>query len=201
MTTTQTSEPSAPDEGGISTASDYPPVVFIGKMGAGKSSAAKILADRRGYVPLSFATGVREAAVVMWGEEARNDRTILQKLGTDVARSIDPDVWANMLFRKLDANKTGVTVVNDDCRFPNEYWGLRERGFKVVRITAPLEQRVNRLIAIGKFTDRSQLTHESETALDDIVDSRGYDVNIGNPDGTDLESVVLETLEKLRDKS
>jgi hypothetical protein len=104
-------------------------------------SARPAPARRRRRVPrrevrlprLSFAAPLKEIAVRIWGKEAMTDRAKLQGLGVAV-REIEEDSWCDMLTRQvrdLRASVAGGTqpFVVDDCRFPNEYWALKELGF------------------------------------------------------------------------
>lgn len=144
---------------------DSPNIAFMGKAGAGKTTAAAVL-EGLGYRKLSFAAALRDTAVGIWGEEARNDRDKLQRLGVAV-RDIDEDAWAGKLFRTVDQmGASSVPVCVDDMRFPNEYWGLMERGFVIVRVEADRTQRIDRLKASGKWQSEDQLAHVSESALD-----------------------------------
>lgn len=48
-------------------------------------------------------------------------RFMMQYIGTDVARSRDPDIWANTLFRSIkELKKNHKKIVIDDLRFVNE---------------------------------------------------------------------------------
>jgi adenylate kinase family enzyme len=174
----------------------FPDIALAGKAGAGKSTAADLLVEL-GYEKHSFATGVRDAASAIWGDAARQDRDKLQKLGTDVARVIDPDCWCNLLMRRIanerfEVGLAPVPIVVDDLRFPNEYWALKAQGFVVIRVGSELNRRIDRLKANGKWQDERQLTHVSETSLDSVA----YDYEIAN-DGTkedlydDLVDVIL----------
>lgn len=160
-----------------------PNIAVIGKMGAGKSTLADLLIEHWGYRRLSFAAKLREVAVSIWGESARNDRAKLQGLGVAV-REIDEDAWVNAAMQTMQNYRRGLHLVGadsdevmrdmerpmrfviDDCRFPNEYQVLREQGFVFVQIEADETVRIDRLQRNGKLTDVSQLNHVSETALD-----------------------------------
>ena len=157
-----------------------PDIAFIGKAGACKTTAAEYLVKHHGYTRISFAAKLKDVAVQLWGPDAFKDRDKLQKLGESL-RQIDDLVWVNALFRWLegpDEPAGAGPYVIDDCRFPNEYWRLKQKGFRVVRIYAPESTRINRLQAIGKLQDIEQLKHISEVALDDynpdqIIENQG----------------------------
>jgi dephospho-CoA kinase len=149
-----TSNTSATDE--------QPSFAFYGKAGAGKSTCADYLVDQHGYKKVSFATPLKKIAVMLWGDDAFKDRGKLQDLGKSV-RDIDEDGWVNPMIAEVDASS--APIANDDTRFPNEYWRLKERGFYFVRVLADEATRVDRLMRNGKLQDIEQLNHESETAL------------------------------------
>lgn len=137
-------------------------ICFIGKAGAGKSTAAEFLVPS-GYLKCSFAAPLKDIAVRIWGFGAEKDRTKLIDLGMAV-RKIDPDAWANLLVKELP----GEAVVIDDCRFENEYWNLKAGGFVFVRITADEDVRLRRLQANGKPITVEQMQSPSECELDDF---------------------------------
>lgn len=134
-------------------------IALIAKAGAGKSAIAEKLYDK-GYTRLSFASKVKEIA---WDilqkpldKTQPKDREFLQKLGTDLARAYDPDVWIRhfqaaywkwLKFGKKD-------FVCDDARFFNEIEFLKSEGFVVVRV-------VGRGYSMGALGN-----HVSETQLD-----------------------------------
>lgn len=153
----------------LQTRTRFPDIAFIGKAGSGKTTAAQHLCDTLGYMRASFAGKLKEVAAEIWGPDVYNDRDKLQKLGVAV-REIDHEAWVNVLMRKIDCSiPANWPVVIDDCRFGNEYWALKERGFKIVRVDADRDQRLVRLQANGRLSDESQLDHESETAIDDFT--------------------------------
>jgi len=136
-------------------------------MGSGKSAVANVLCDSYGYRAEHFAQSLKDVARHIWGEGAEVNRDYLQRLGV-LVRTIDEAAWVNILVRRLEELESeGTPVVIDDCRFPNEYEALAKRGFMFVEVSAQESRRVDRLQRIGKLSDLEQLTHESETALDD----------------------------------
>lgn len=170
-----------------------PSFAFIGRAGSGKTTAAQFLVESQDYRKLAFANPLKEIATMIWGGAALTDRDKLQRLGVAV-REIDPDAWANLLFAELDAGQGGHPWVIDDCRFPNEFDGLRERGFVTVRVESDTRTRINRLTHIGKLQSEDQLGHESETSLD------GYptDYDLENYGSTDLMTVYEQITDILR---
>lgn len=175
MTSLQTSptrlSAAAPSQLGL------PNIAFVGKAGAGKTTASDLLTEL-GYHKASFAAALKDVAAMMWGDDARTDRSKLQPLGTEVARLIDPDVWVNLLLKRIrpysaphgsfnPAPAQPVYVV-DDCRFENEWFALKAERFVMVRLLAEVPSRTDRLKANGKWQGEEQLSHVSETAIDHL---------------------------------
>lgn len=147
-----------------------PHIAFIGRAGAGKTTAAELLVKHFGYERLSFAAPLK----VMAG--TTTDRGKLQRLGM-LVREEEPDAWVNLLIDDMygrDTDRCGHGVaagryVVDDCRFPNEAHRLGVEGFTVIRVAAAQGDRILRLRANGKLQDEAQLEHVSETSLDNYV--------------------------------
>jgi len=86
------------------------------------------------------------------------DPRLLQIVGTEVFRRLDPDVWVNALCYQIAEEKPAVAILSD-MRFPNELAFVRQYGIGV---------RVTRLNADGSIfisPDRAA-DHPSEIALD-----------------------------------
>jgi hypothetical protein len=147
-----------------------PHIAFIGKAGAGKSTAADILVERFGYEKLSFAAPLKA------GCATQTDRSLLQRVGHGV-RALHEDFWVNLFLAEVERREVVVgygehvlppRFVVDDCRYPNEVQALKAHGFVIVRIAALQQTRIDRLKQNGKLQDEDQLNHESETALDEF---------------------------------
>lgn len=107
-------------------------------------------------------------------------RRVLQHLGTEFGRAIDPDVWRNLARQKIKAAVAeGKHVILTDLRFQNEADLIWELGGVVVKVIRP------------DWKDDSNTTHSSETELEGIV----ADIELIN-DGTldDLRAKVVESL-------
>lgn len=97
-------------------------------------------------------------------QERVTPRLLLQKIGTEVGRMINPDVWIKTLFNKYIGKSIGIDKVGHqtilypnwiitDVRFPNEVKAIKEKGGIVIR--------VNRDLGLPIVDN-----HISETALD-----------------------------------
>lgn len=151
-----------------------PHICFIGRAGAGKTTAAEMLVKYFGYERLSFAAPLKVAC------GTTTDRGLLQRVGVGV-RELHEDFWVNLLIDHLgakdEAEGCGLYVI-DDCRFQNEAQALKVEGFVIVRVMARRVDRVARLKGNGKLQDEAQLEHVSETQLDDyphdyLIDNSG----------------------------
>ena len=154
-------------------------IAFVGKMRAGKDTCAEYLCNKYDSQIYKFADRLYEMqeklyemAELPYSPDTKN-RKLLQYLGTDFVRTIDPDAWVKILEKKLrkiiiqDVIYKEHALFNDytphnmfvtDARFPNEVTMLRSLGFTMVLVDRPLEERI-------KF-GASDLQHLSETALD-----------------------------------
>lgn len=101
---------------------------ITGKAGSGKTSAAEVLV-KKGYCKLSFATPVKQIAKSFgWdGKKDERGRRLLQRIGTEVGRDYNPQIWVQMMAQRIkdieDCNKLYMAetcVVIDDVRFSNE---------------------------------------------------------------------------------
>ena len=107
-------------------------------------------------------------------------RLLLQTIGTDIVRTINPDIWVNSLFKDYDniinrikakMRRKGFSIlpglvfpnwIITDVRFPNEVNAIKKKEGIVIRI--------------NRESDYNS-THFSETALDNYED---FDYTIDN---------------------
>jgi|TARA_B100000029_G_scaffold28487_2_gene27627 hypothetical protein len=64
-------------------------------------------------------------------------REFLQYFGTNVCRTLKPDIWTSFCLNQVEAEQSKMAVIAD-CRFPNEAEAIQSRGGKVVRLTREL---------------------------------------------------------------
>jgi len=146
-----------------------------GKARSGKTTAANYLIDKYEFIRMSFGDTLKEAANLIFNipmTELYSDkkdaftRDVLQKLGTDCCRTLDPDVWIKSMGRRLNElskYKPNSKVVIDDIRFPNEFLLLKEYWYKATIV------KIKR--NIDEMSTNTQKMHLSETALDEVPES------------------------------
>lgn len=130
-----------------------PPLLvgLTGRKRSGKSTVARILCERHGFVELSFANPIREfVARLLWpngtgalerNKEAPIDwldgitpRQMMQTLGTEWGRQmVHPDLWVRACMHRLEYTRCPRIVISD-VRFPNEAKAIRERGGVIVEV-------------------------------------------------------------------
>jgi hypothetical protein len=114
-------------------------------------------------------------------------RPLLQWWGTDFRRNADEDYWADRVREKIESFEAvgdrglSRSIVIDDCRFPNEYDLLRDKGFTFVRL------------ADGDTTrtlTAEQQAHESEAYWPDWP----VDIELGYEKGPDRQADRIAAL-------
>lgn len=146
-----------------------------GRKRSGKDTVGKYLAEHHQFSLDSFARPLKESIRIIYGwthEHTDGDlkevvcpywnvtpRTVMQRMGTEMGRQLDQDLWRKSLERRLmklmeqDEENIPVGVAITDVRFPNEADGIRALGGEVWRVVRP---------SLGPQTD----FHPSETGLD-----------------------------------
>lgn len=169
-------------------------IVLSGKKKRGKDTFAEFLVDEmvprcKDVTLIALAEPLKKAARDIFGLSAAQvdsqlakeivddrwgmtPREILQKLGTEVGRTFDQDVWVKTgiarIKKALIAGQTDVVVV-PDCRFPNEIERIRDAF-----ADRCLAVRIERKLPPTPFDD-----HPSEVSLDqydhwdDVIDNNG----------------------------
>ena len=119
-------------------------------------------------------------SVVRNNDDSLTIREVLQIIGTNIFRSLFPNVWPEALLRKIMSTHTDLAVITD-VRFPNEVEAIQQAGGYVIRLTRT------------KYPDDN---HESETALDrENFDWEKFDFIIDNEKMTIPEQLI--ELEKI----
>lgn len=151
---------------------------LIGAAGSGKSTAAAHLVKEYGFVELTLAGPLKDLCAKFFGwDRDRLDeleykeeqdpllpedwtrRRVLQHVGTQGMRAIDPDVWVKKVLRQMDViwcddDATNIPIVISDVRFPNEVKLIQANGGIIVRVER-----------IDPNFESTTPVHESEDAL------------------------------------
>lgn len=145
-------------------------VLISGKATHGKDFTANILKqelEKRNNKPLilhyaDYLKFLCKSAYAWDGKKDENGRTLLQHIGTDLARNNNPDIWVNVVIETIKALKTEFDYfIIPDTRFPNEIERMVDEfgETSVININVKRDNYVSGLSA-------EQLKHPSETALD-----------------------------------
>lgn len=145
-------------------------ICISGKAQNGKDTSAEIFKEEltmRGYSVLI----VHQADLLKYicksffgwnGEKDEAGRTMLQQVGTNVVRKIEPDFWVNFIAKVTSFFKdTWDYIIIPDTRFPNEIAKLKTEDANVfhVRVVRP---------GLKSPLTKEQQQHPSETALDGV---------------------------------
>ena len=94
------------------------------------------------------------------GKKNTEGRTILQTIGTNLARANNPNIWANVTSEFIKAFKTEFDFfLIPDCRFPNEVETMK-------KLFNSRSIKIERMLFDNGLTPE-QKSHISETALDE----------------------------------
>lgn len=155
-------------------------VGFMGRMGSGKTTAARYLESRYGFKRMSFSTPVKKIAMEYFGWDGAKDergRRLLQVLGTEAGRAYDPDIWIKYASEELDRTPNTVSVAFDDVRFENEARWIRALGGYIIRIyrpSAPVSDHPSEALEIPDDLVFSEIVNDGGfrdfyAALDDVL--------------------------------
>ena len=159
-------------------------IAFSGKMGAGKSTLAKMIKDYFkeqdcDFKIFSFATGVKKVAIDFFNmDPEKKNRELLIQIGNKM-REIDPDVWAKRVISEV--GELDFCLV-DDLRYQNEARYLKKAGFTLIKLRISHELQEKRLRETYPETWEKHLefqNHFTEQGLVDDLFDYILDVNDG----------------------
>ena len=105
--------------------------------------------------------------------EPSSSRDIMQYIGTDIFRKIEPNVWVDSTIKLILSDNPQLAIITD-CRFPNEVEAIKSVGGKIIRLTR------------NPFNS----DHLSESILDkDKYDWNNFDYVIDNQEYTLYDQV------------
>jgi hypothetical protein len=143
-------------------------IAFGYKRRVGKDTSCDYLVEKYGGIKLSFAEPLYKIlnfAQDMCHFNKTKDRKFLQFIGTEWARTINNNVWVDLLIEQLD-NSNSPNVYVADLRFKNEFDALKQHGFICVQI--------KNCVAVSSD---GYVNHQSDLDLDNY---NGWDYTIEN---------------------
>ncbi|MBT2654206.1 AAA family ATPase [Bacillus sp. ISL-18] len=144
-------------------------IALCGKMRSGKDTVANFLREKHKFTGFRFSEGIWETIRLLYRQvyakrHEEKPRKLLQDIGQKM-REVDPDVWVNYTFNKIEEVRANRVVVSD-LRQPNEFNELKQQGFFIVRVSAEDRIRLNRILAENDNFDIQDLYHETERYID-----------------------------------
>ena len=150
-------------------------IALFGKMRAGKDTVGEMLINDYGFKRFAFATGIGQIIEEYFPEaiaEGKKPRHHYQFIGQQL-RQLDPDVWVKYLLKSVEeyeqTKRDGrPLVLVTDGRQSNEAEKLKAEGYTIVKVEAPDEVRMNRIIEAGDQFTPELFQHETELEVDKI---------------------------------
>ena len=153
-------------------------VALLGKKGSGKTTTAEYMEKEYKFIDRPLSKPIKDSAKIMFDlsdqqlyTEKKEEldkrwnttpRKIFQLIGTEIARSIDKNVWIKHFISWYSKHKNQNIVVSD-CRFQDQIDAIKNLGGIVIKIT--------------RETLKNNDTHITETGIDNI---KGFDYTIEN---------------------
>ena len=137
---------------------------FSGVIASGKTTAARYLESEYGFVLLSFGNKLKEIVSLITPDNKINkarDRKLLEFVGTNYYRNMDPDHWIIYVVNKIHhAWLEEKDVVIDDLRFKNEASVIMGLGGKLLQINT--HSKISEERQISRDHSRCITNHEAE---------------------------------------
>jgi hypothetical protein len=147
-------------------------IAFGGIMGSGKDTCVDYLCTKYPeHTRISFAGALYDIlsyAQEKCGFEKTKDRKFLQFIGTEWARSINENVWVDIV---LDTDIKGIGLLSD-IRFPNEFKALKNNGWICIKVIRDDTDKFER-------QGTGSHTHSSENSIQEIP-TKDWDIIIHN---------------------
>lgn len=125
----------------------------------------------------------------------KKDGPLLQILGTEWGRStFGPNVWCDILKKKIESISKNTLVIIDDCRFENEFEAFPEA--LRVRLTC---SETTRKLRTESWRDKTN--HPSETGLDYYEEINYFDLVLNTDTDSSIDGCVSLIFSELQRKS
>lgn len=125
---------------------------ITGRARAGKTTFARILCQEHGFSEVTFAGPLKLMVACLFRTSVghleitkdevdyrigRTPREVLQAVGTEGVRHLDPDFLVKLAMRRAAEILPEYPVVITDVRFENEAAAIRDKGGLIVHIMRP----------------------------------------------------------------
>ncbi|WJE22402.1 hypothetical protein QRY07_11955 [Bacillus cereus] len=153
-------------------------IAITGKARSGKSELSHYAWMLFGFKEFDFSAVLKDEFHRLFPHIPRDPkpRAYYQKFGQWL-REIDSDIWVKMTMGKVheycfeDAlnkvNHKSKVLVNG-VRQPNEYQCLKDEGFVIIRVNSSDDLRIGRANEAGDVFTEDDLTHETESHIDNF---------------------------------
>lgn len=149
-------------------------IALFGKMRSGKDTVGEMLIKEYNFKRFAFGEGIGQIIEEYFPEallEGKKPRHHYQFIGQQL-RQLDEDVWIKYLLKSVNEyeqqSEKSVRIVITDGRQSNEAARLKEQGFVIVKVEAPDEIRMERIIQAGDQFTPELFQHETELQVDQI---------------------------------
>lgn len=160
---------------------------LTGPAGSGKSTIARLLCERHGFLETSFAAPIRDLVQLLTGMDdeelaaskedphpllcGHSPRHAMQTLGTEWGRRmIGEDLWIRHVEAILnERHAADARIVISDVRFQNEAAWIRERG-ELWHLTRPGTAVNPHASENGVVVCDCDIVLDNDCALDELVD-------------------------------
>ncbi len=134
-------------------------IALSGSSGSGKGIVAGILTSKHGFLNVSTGKICRSISKLLFENERKENLNFVSTM----IRSQGEHILIDAALRGVVSDR----IVFDSIRYASDAPILREIGFKLWRINAPLTLRQERLFGRKQEISTADFTHESEISLDD----------------------------------
>jgi len=97
-------------------------------------------------------------------------REFLQYFGTNICRTLKPDIWTSFCLQQVEEEKSELAIIAD-CRFPNEATAVQKAGGKVIRLTRqPYEDSHSSEVALRNFKKFDAVIDNTEMTVHEQIE-------------------------------
>lgn len=144
---------------------------FTGEMGSGKSTAAQIIVNNNPRAKIfKFAQPLYDIQEYIYKRThlpLKKDRVLLQWIGSEWGREIDPNLWTGIWFEEVAtylAEHPENVVVCDDIRFDNEASIIKSLGGVIIELHT-FENRIQKINSTH-VSERGISRHNIDRTID-----------------------------------